>query len=146
MPRLRTQHIIIWAVKKFPERWYCTVLLGYTATVTKSRTHTYTHLLHGSCRCWKHRFKAFFGIFLTSAVAFDVMSSMAVKHIPLWTIFRVRNSQKWLGERSGECGGWVMTQQAICGSVRYRDAETTIPACHLSHGATSARPALRKER
>jgi hypothetical protein len=23
-----------------------------------------------------------------------------------------------------------MTQQALCGSVRYRDAETTVPACH----------------
>jgi hypothetical protein len=24
-----------------------------------------------------------------------------------------------------------MTQQAMCGSVRYRDAETTVPACHI---------------
>jgi hypothetical protein len=40
-----------------------------------------------------------------------------------------------LGARSGEYGGWVMTgiapQQAMCGSLRYRDAETTVPACHL---------------
>jgi hypothetical protein len=34
--------------------------------------------------------------------------------------------------RSGEYGDWVITQQAMCGSVRYRDAETTVPACHLS--------------
>jgi hypothetical protein len=26
----------------------------------------------------------------------------------------------------------IVAQQAMCGSVRYRDAETTVPACHLS--------------
>jgi hypothetical protein len=43
------------------------------------------------------------------------------------------NSQKSLGARSEECGGCVMTgiaaQQAMCGSVRYRDAETTHCPC-----------------
>jgi hypothetical protein len=52
-----------------------------------------------------------------------------------------------LEARSDEYGGWVMTriaaQQAMCGSVRYRDAETTVPAtCRAAsselHGATSA--------
>jgi hypothetical protein len=41
-----------------------------------------------------------------------------------------------LGQRSEEYGGWVRTgiatEQAMCGSVRYRDAETTVPACHIS--------------
>jgi hypothetical protein len=49
-------------------------------------------------------------------------------------IFRAGNSQTSLGARSGECGGWVMTQQAVCGSVSHRDAETTVPACHFLQG------------
>jgi hypothetical protein len=32
------------------------------------------------------------------------------------------------GTRSGDYGGWVMTQEAMCGSVHYHDAETTVPA------------------
>jgi hypothetical protein len=97
---------------------------------------THTHLLHPSCHCWKRRRKALFIYcflnFLSSAVAFDLMSSMVAKRVPLRLIFEVGNSQTSLGARSGEYGGWVMTQQAMCGSVRYRDAETTVPACHLS--------------
>jgi hypothetical protein len=69
-------------------------------------------------------------------VTFELMSSMAGNHVPLRPIFRVRNSKKSLWARSGECGGWVMTgtaaHQEMCGSVRYSDAETTAPACHLS--------------
>jgi hypothetical protein len=61
---------------------------------------------------------------------------MDSKRVPLSPIFTVENSKKSLGARSGEYGGWVMTgfasQQAMCGSVHYRDAETTVPACHLS--------------
>jgi hypothetical protein len=144
------------------------------------------------------------GIFLSSAVEFDLMFLMVRKLVPLRPIFRVGDSQKslearsgewgvtrseiwrvrchserdlesevsserdlespvslgarsrewgvtrseiwrvrWdserdlestvsLGARFGECGDWVMTQQEMCGSVRYRDAETTVPACHLS--------------
>jgi hypothetical protein len=93
---------------------------------------TQTHLLHRSCHCWKHRRKASFGIFRNSAVAFEFMFSMVAKSVPARPIFRVGNSPKPLGTRSGEYGGWVMTQQAMCGSVRCRDAETTVPACHLS--------------
>jgi len=37
------------------------------------------------------------------------MSSMAAKRVPFRPIFRVGNSQKSLGARSGEYGGWVMT-------------------------------------
>jgi hypothetical protein len=44
---------------------------------------------------WKlHRRKASFGIFWSLAVAFDLMSSMVAKRIPLRPIFRVGNSQK----------------------------------------------------
>jgi hypothetical protein len=61
---------------------------------------------------------------------------MVAKRATLRPSFRVGNSQKSLGARSGEYGGWLMTgtaaQQTMCGSVRYRDAETTVPACHLS--------------
>ena len=53
--------------------------------------------------------KAFFGIFRSSAVAFDLMSSMVAKRAPLRPIFRAGKSQKSLGVRSGEYGGWVMT-------------------------------------
>jgi hypothetical protein len=47
---------------------------------------------------------------------FDLMSSMVVKRFPLRPIFRVGNSQKSLGVRSGEYGGWVMT--GMLSSVR----------------------------
>jgi hypothetical protein len=51
-------------------------------------------------------------------------------------------------------GGWVMTgiaaQQAMCGSVRYRDAETTVPAtghaaCSELYHSTSAELAHRND-
>ena len=37
------------------------------------------------------------------------MSSMVAKCVPLRPIFRVGNSQKSLGARSGDYGGWVTT-------------------------------------
>ena len=77
---------LVWgAVRKFPELWYSTVMVGHTATLTYSPSkydpcaHTHTHLLHRSCRCWKHRRKASFGIFRSSAVTFNLMSSMVAK-------------------------------------------------------------------
>ena len=75
----------------------------------RARTHTQTHLFHRSCHCWKHRRKASSGIFRSSAIPIDLMSSMVAKRAPLMPIFRVENSQKSLGGRSGECGVWVMT-------------------------------------
>jgi len=69
------------------------------------RKHT---VLHRFCHCWKHRRKAFFGIFWSSAVAFD-LSSMVAKRVPLRPIFILGNSQKSLGARSRQYGGWVMT-------------------------------------
>jgi hypothetical protein len=53
--------------------------------------------------------EASFGIFKNSAVAFNVVFSMVVKRVPLRPIFKVWNSQKSLGVRSGEYGGWVLT-------------------------------------
>ncbi|KDR19555.1 hypothetical protein L798_06353 [Zootermopsis nevadensis] len=80
----------------------------HTAEALKeNKTLARTHLLHRSCHCWKHRQKASFGIF--RSLAFDLMSSMVEKRAPLRPIFRVGNSQKSLGARSRECGGWVMT-------------------------------------
>jgi hypothetical protein len=58
------------------------------------------------------------------AVAFDLMSSMNARRVPLRT--RAGNSRA----RSGGHGGWVKTEQAMRVSVRYREAEATIPACH----------------
>jgi len=76
------------------------------------RTHTHTHLLHLSCHCWKHRRKASFGIFRSSAVVFDLLSSMVAKRVPLRPIFRVGNSRvtqseirrlRWLGDDRNAC-------------------------------------------
>jgi hypothetical protein len=66
-------------------------------------------MLHWFCHCWKHWWKASFGISLSSAVAFDLMFSMVVKCVPIRPIFRVGNSQKSLGVRCREYGGWVRT-------------------------------------
>jgi hypothetical protein len=88
------------------------------------------------------RQKAFFGIFWSSAMTFLLMSYVVVKCV-LEAHFRAGNSQKSLRARSGECGGWVMTgiatQQMACGSVRYLNAETTVPATFPElHCTTSA--------
>jgi hypothetical protein len=66
------------------------------------------HTLYRSCHCWKHRRKASFGIFRSSAVAFYLLSSTVAKGVPLRPIFRVGNRQKSLEARSGEYGSWVM--------------------------------------
>jgi hypothetical protein len=68
------------------------------------------------------------------------VSSVVAKRVPSRPVFRVENSQKSLGETPGECGGCMITkcssrhgtvgQQTMCGSVRYREAETVDPtAC-----------------
>ena len=54
--------------------------------------------------------ESFFGIFRSSAVAFDLMSSMVAKRVALRPIFRVGKSQKTLGASSTEYGGWVMKE------------------------------------
>jgi hypothetical protein len=41
------------------------------------------------------------------------MYSIAAKRVPLRPIFRVGNSRKSLGARSGEYGGWVMTTRDV---------------------------------
>jgi hypothetical protein len=86
-------------------------------------------MLHQSCHCWKHRQKASFGIFWSSAITFDLMSSMVTKRVPLRLIFRVGNSQihsEWDMEHM-VVGWWqecfslwgIASQQAMCGSVYY---------------------------
>jgi hypothetical protein len=54
---------------------------------------------------------------------------MVAKRGPLRSIHSMEQPNS-LGARSGECDGWVMTgisaEQAMCGSVRYRDAETLL--------------------
>jgi hypothetical protein len=80
---------------------------------------------------------ASFGIFGNSAFAFDLVSSVVAKRVPLRSIFTSGNSQMSLGARSEEYGDWKMTgiffsarncaQQAMDCSVRYRAAETTAP-------------------
>jgi len=74
-----------------------------------THTHTHTHLLHRSCYCWKHRRKASFGIFQSSAVTYNLMSSMFAKRVLLRPIFWVGNSQKSIEVRSREYGGWMKT-------------------------------------
>jgi hypothetical protein len=97
-----------WSVRKFPEWWYCTVMVGHGASFRVGSLRPPPPSL--SLCCSIH--PGFGG----STVG---------------PIFGAKNSQNLLGVRSGDCGGWVMTQHAMCGSVRYRDAETTVPACHL---------------
>jgi hypothetical protein len=46
-------------------------------------THAHTHSLHQSWSSWKHRRKGSFGILRSLAFAFDLMSSMVAKRIPL---------------------------------------------------------------
>ena len=53
-------------------------------------------------------------------MAFDLMSSMVAKRVHLKHIFRVGNSQKSLGARSGEYGGWVMLRML----ARFSSEET----------------------
>jgi hypothetical protein len=57
-------------------------------------------LLHQSCLCWKHRKKASFVILWSLAIAFNLISSMVVKCVPLRPIFSLGNIQKSLGARS----------------------------------------------
>lgn len=86
---------------------------------------------------WKNRQKVSFGIFRSSAVAFDFMSSKIVGNISLRSIFRVGKIHKSLGGRSGDCGGWVMTGM----SVSARNCSTTgdvwlgaLPCCRNRSG------------
>jgi len=74
------------------------------------RSRSHTHLLHRPCHCWKHQQMSSFGIFQSLAVAFDLMSSLVVKRVPLRPILRAGNSQKSLGARSGEYGGHFYMQ------------------------------------
>jgi hypothetical protein len=63
------------------------------------------HTLHWSCHCWKHWQKAF-GIFWSSAITFELMSSMVVKHAHLSPIFRVGNSHSEWDSESTMVGWW----------------------------------------
>jgi hypothetical protein len=68
-------------------------------------------------------------------ILFDVPHSCET--CPFGAYLRVGTSHKSLGARSREYDGWVMTQQATCGSVRNRDAETTVHSCHLSRRSSA---------
>jgi hypothetical protein len=72
--------------------------------------------------------EAYFGIFRSSVVVFDFMSSTVAKRVPLRPIFRVGNSQKsleseirrvgWLGyERNGFFGEEFATMEDIKSNV-----------------------------
>jgi hypothetical protein len=100
----------------------------------------------------------YFGVRLSHSVWHP--SSMVVKHVPSRPIFRAGNSHKvtfkdlihsewvqwiivvgWCQEYISRRG--IAAQQAMCGSVHYRDAETTDPhTCRAAssevHHATSA--------
>jgi hypothetical protein len=98
---------------------------------THTHTHTHTHMLYRSCHCWKHRRKASFAVFQSSAVAFDLMPSTVAKRGPLRPIFRAGNSQKSLGARPREYGCWLMTTSDVwLGALS--SSRSHYP-CHLSH-------------
>jgi hypothetical protein len=100
-----------------------------------------------------------FGIFLSLEVELYFMSPMVAKCFPMRSIFRVWNSQNSLGAICGEyvvgssqesiSQRGIAALQAMCGSVRYREAETTVPAtCRAAsselHRATSEKHVRRK--
>jgi hypothetical protein len=137
------------AVKKFLELWYYIVMVRHMAALTKSfskyDTCTNTHLLHRLCHYWKYRWKISFQIFRISAVAFDLMPFMVVKHVPVKPIFRVGYSQSH-SERDPERKviGWWQECFAVCVSVRYRDIRTAVianfcPASTELYHATSTK-------
>jgi hypothetical protein len=110
------------AVRTFLEWWYCHVMVGHNGNAclitfkvgplrarTHTHTHTHTHLFHLSCHCWKQWRRVSFGIFHSLAVAFDLLSSIVAKRVPLRPIFRVWNNQKSFGPGSGEYGDWMLT-------------------------------------
>jgi len=114
--------------------WGCQKVPGIVVKHSNGRTYDNAYLITFKVRplsthtlapsilhCWKHRRKASFGIFRSSVVEFDLMSSMVAKHVPLRPIFRVEKSQKSLGARSGEYDGWVMTGMLFsvrnCGTI-----------------------------
>ena len=79
--------------------------------------------------------KSSFGIFLSSAGAFDSVSSMVRNESP-WGTFSEQEAAESHSERDPEStvvGWWqecfsrrgIAAQQAMCGSVGHRDAETT---------------------
>jgi hypothetical protein len=127
---------------------YCNAYLisfkiGPLRVYTQTHTHTHTHTRYID----RVNVGSSGGRLLldlrSSTVAFHLMSFIVAKRVPLRLIFRVGNSQRSLGARSGEYGGWMMTGKffwarnccttVICGSVRYRDAETiALATCHAA--------------
>jgi hypothetical protein len=77
----------IW--QRLPNRLQSTILED-VCKYTHTHTHTHIQFLHRSCH-W-HLRKASFGIFLSSAFAFYLISSMVAKRVPLRPIFKVGNS------------------------------------------------------
>jgi hypothetical protein len=61
------------------------------------------------------------------------ISSMVAKRVSLRPIFRVENSQKSLGARSGEYGGWVMTRMVFSASNSYTTSGVWLGAFAPSH-------------
>jgi hypothetical protein len=85
--------------------------------------------------------------------------SMVAKHVPLKASFRVGNNKNH-SERDPECTvfgrwqeclpRWGISAQVMCGPVRYRDAETTLPTtCRATspkvHRATCSKFARRND-
>jgi hypothetical protein len=123
-------------------------MVGYMTTLIQSPSNSdpcaHTHLLHRSCHCWMHWQDASLGIFRSSAVAFDSMSSM-VRNASPWGPFSEQATAESPSERdeSTVVGWWqecfsrrgIAAQQAMCGSVCHRDAENTRnkPRTNKSH-------------
>jgi hypothetical protein len=121
-----------WAVKKFPEEWYCTVMVG----------HANGHLINFKSGpiFIETLTPSILPLFKAPAEGFFWNPQQLGRRIPFDALhccetclheahFQSREQPKSLEARSGECGDWVMTQEAMCGSVCYREAEATAPAC-----------------
>jgi hypothetical protein len=86
-------------------------LITYKVGLLSSRAHKHTHICN--CSIKPAIFGSTSGRFVLESsrvrrgIRFDVIHGCEM--LPLRTIFRVGNSQKSLGAKSREYGGWVMT-------------------------------------
>jgi hypothetical protein len=140
-----------WAVKKFPERWYCTEIVDirqrlpiHLQSRTLARTHT-SPLGMPLLEAWTEDLFWNLPVF-GRPIRLDVL--YGCESCPLEAHFRSREQPKVT--RSEKCFSWggIPAQLAMC--ARCIIAETTVPATYRAasfelHRATSAKLARRSD-
>jgi hypothetical protein len=115
--------------KTYGNAYLITFNIGALPTHARARTHAHTHTLAPSILpLLEAPAEGFFWNLpeFGRLIRFDALHGCETW--PHETHFTVRNSQKSL--RAMMAG--IAAQQAMCGSVRHRDSEATVPACLLS--------------